>query len=203
MNSRFVKWQLIACGCLSLLILVEWGIGEASRAELQAILDKDVRSDYQAEAMPALTQTQPFGEHFNVIVERPLFIEGRRPLPEQVVEETEAADNSQLDDWLLIGIYSKDNRKMALFRKRNEAKTFLKLNETQMITGWQLMRILDDRVLLQQGGQQKSIMLRKPREQNPPPQAPKRPPVPAKPKIPSVPINNNSVENINNDSEIQ
>jgi hypothetical protein len=203
MNSRFIKWQLIACGCFSAILLAEWGMGEASRSQLQTLLDKNIPSDYQSEPMPTLAQSKQFGDSFNAIIERPLFIEGRKPLPEQAVEETESADNGQLDDWLLIGIYNKDNRKMALFRKRNEAKTFLKLNETQMITGWQLLQIQGDRVVLQQGGQQKSIMLRKPREQNPVPAASKRPVIPAKPKAPVVPINNNSPENINNDSETQ
>ncbi|MCK9605659.1 MAG: hypothetical protein M0R33_04315 [Methylomonas sp.] len=200
MNSRFFKWQLIASACLTVILLAEWIMGETQGNQLQTILDKTIQSEYQSESMPVLTQPRPFNDSMNEIVERPLFIEGRKPLPEQVVEGPETTDNGQLDDWQLIGIYDKNNRKIALFRKQNEAKTFLKLNETQMITGWQLKQIQSDRVVLQQGGQQKSIMLRKPRVQAPVPIRSNRPVIPAKPRALVAPIHNNSSENTNNDS---
>lgn len=203
MNSRVFKWQLIASAGLSVILLAEWITGETQRGRLQAILDKTIQSEYQSEPMPVLHQSRAFNGGMNEIIERPLFIEGRKPLPEQVVEGPDTADNGQLDDWLLIGIYNKDKRKMALFRKQNEAKTFLKLNESQMITGWQLKQIQDDRVVLQQGGQQKSIVLRKPRLQVPLAASPNRPVIPAKPRAPVAPITNNSPENNTNDSENQ
>lgn len=203
MNSRFFKWQLIACAGLGTLLLAEWIIGEANRSQLQTRLDKTIQSDYQSERMPTLSPLKAFNGGMNEIVERPLFIEGRKPLPEPVAEDPQTSDNGQLDDWLLIGIYNKDKRKQALFRKQNEAKTFLKLNETQMITGWQLTQIQNDRVVLQQGGQQKSILLRKPRVQVPVAAASNRPVIPAKPRAPVAPITNNSPENNSNDSENQ
>lgn len=198
MNSRIVKWQIIASACLTVILLAEWTIGESRRSQLQTILDRTIRSEYQAEPMPALNPPKPFNESMNEVVERPLFIEGRKPLPEQEVE-AETMDNGQLDDWQLIGIYNKGSRKLALFRKQNEAKTFLKRYETEMITGWQLKQILSDRVVLQQGGQQKSIMLRKPRVASPVVTPSKRPVIPAKPRAPVAPITNNSSENTNND----
>lgn len=199
MNSKIIKWQLAACAGLTVVLLIEWGVGQTQLSGLQAVLDKTVQSKYQAEPMPALNPPGQFNDASNEVVERPLFIEGRKPLPELVLEGPETVDNGQLDDWQLIGIYNKNNRKLALFRKQNEAKTFLKLNETQMITGWQLKQILSDRVILQQGAQQKSIMLRKPRVAASPAPA-RRPAIPAKPIAPVAPINNNSAETSNNDS---
>ena len=87
----------------------------------------------------------------------------------------------------------------ALFRKQNEARKFLKLNQDQLISGWQLKEILSDRVVLQQGAQQKPVMLRKPREQAKSPAPLKKPATPIKPAKPIVPNNNNPSENNNDD----
>lgn len=202
MISPLLKWQLIACGALSGILLVEWMVGDASSAELEAKLNQQIQAEYQAEPLPTLSLSRQTVDSYNVIEERPLFIEGRKPLP-PVAAETSDKSDGQLDDWLLIGIYNKDHRMMALFRKQNEAKTFLKLNEKQTISGWQLMQIQSDRVILQQGGQEKSIMLRKPRPQVPHPRGAARrppPPAPARPVEPNVPPVNISPENDTNES---
>lgn len=201
MTSPLIKLQWLVCGLLSAVLAVEWLTGEAGLAELNKQLDAEIHAEYQAEPLPALQAGKQALDSYNVIVERPLFIEGRRPLPEVV--EAGPADNGQLDDWALIGIYNKsktDKRKVALFRKQNEARTFLKLNEAQTISGWELTEIQGDRVLLQQGGQQKSIMLRKPRPQSQPKPVPKRPLPNSVPQTPNEPPVNNSPENDTNES---
>jgi hypothetical protein len=199
MNRRWLKWQLYVCGALSLILLAEWAISEANRSQLQATLDKKLQADYQSESLPVLNLAKQASESYNAILEKPLFIEGRKPIPEQAADNPATADNGQLDDWLLIGVYNKGERKLALFRKQNEAKSFLKITENQTISGWQLLQVQADRVLLQQGAQQKSIMLRKPRPQvGKLPMPAKKPVPPTKPVQQDVPINN-IPENENND----
>jgi hypothetical protein len=199
MNRRWLKWQLFVCAALSLILLAEWAIGEANRSQLQATLDKKLQADYQSESLPVLDLAKQASESYNAILEKPLFIEGRKPIPEQAADNPATADNGQLDDWLLIGVYNKGERKLALFRKQNEAKSFLKITENQTISGWQLLQVQADRVLLQQGAQQKSIMLRKPRPQvGKLPMPAKKPVPPTKPVQQDVPINN-IPENENND----
>ncbi|PPD35899.1 MAG: hypothetical protein CTY19_02310 [Methylomonas sp.] len=202
MNQRLLNWQLLACAALSVILVAEWAIGEANHSQLQATLDKTVLADYQSDALPELDLAKQASESYNAIVERPLFIEGRKPIAEQAADSPAAADNGQLDDWLLIGVYNKGERKLALFRKQNEAKSFLKITENQSVSGWQLIQIQADRVLLQQGGQQKSIMLRKPRPQGKLPMPAKKPIPPVPPIQPAqqdLPINNIPPENENND----
>jgi type II secretory pathway component PulC len=204
MISPLLKWQFIACAVLSGGLLVEWGIGKNSLSDLQEQLKKSQQSEYHAEPLQALAKSNLTPDSYSVIQERPLFIEGRKPLPEVVPEAAVEVDNGKLDDWELIGIYNKDENddksKMALFRKLKEAKTFLKLNETQMISGWQLKQIQADRVVLQQGGQEKSVMLRKPRQQTAPTPAARRSAAPGRPMPPRVPPVNNSPENRPNES---
>ncbi len=166
MNSRFFRWQLWAIALLTVILILEWGYAEVSQNQLKALLNKTVEGDYQADELPELNLPKHTPDSFAAINERPLFIEGRKPLPEKAPDAPVAADASQLEDWLLIGIYNnKDKPKVALFRKQNEAKKFLKLNQGQTISGWQLKEIQADRVILEQGGQEKSVMLLKPRQQ--------------------------------------
>ncbi len=201
MNATLLKVQLAALGVLSVILLAEWGFAESSQKDLQDTLKRTLTSEYRSEPLPALNLPKQAAESFTAIIERPMFIEGRRPFPEAAPENAEdGADTSQLDDWVLIGIYNKDKKDVALFRKQNEAKTYLKLNEAQTISGWQLTEIQSDRVVLQLGGQNKTVMLRKPRQQLPPRAPRKRPAPPAKPGIPrALPHNHNPSENKEND----
>ena len=193
MNAVLFKYQLVACGVLGIVLLLEWAGAEISRGQLQDTLNKSIEADYQAEPLPSLDLSKLTAVSYNNIIERPLFIEGRKPLPEEIEDGAEtAADAGELDDWILIGIYNKDKtskKQVALFRNKKEAKKFLKLYEEQTISGWLLKEIQSDRVFLEMGGQQKSVMLRKPREQSKTPAPPRRPVPPSKP-----PTTNNSSE---------
>ncbi|MGY6276872.1 hypothetical protein [Methylomonas sp. MgM2] len=186
MNATLFKYQLVACGVLGTVLLLEWGVGEIGRRHLRDTLNKNIDSDYQSEPLPSLNLPKLSEHSFNSIVERPLFIEGRKPIPQDTSEDDSeaAADEGQLDDWALIGIYNKNKNKgkrRALFRNQKETGKFLKLYEEQTISGWLLKQIQSDRVILQLGGQQKNVMLRKPREQVKTPMPPKRVAPTAKP----------------------
>lgn len=220
MNSRFLRWQLGAVTMLLMVLLMEWGYSIHSNQALQALLDKVVESEYQADELPELELSKQSADSFAAINEKPLFIEGRKPLPEKAPDAPATAETSQLEEWLLIGIYdNKSKLKVALFRKQNEAKKFLKLNLNQTISGWQLKQIQPDRVVLEQGGQEKSVMLLKPRQQVKAPVTPAKPATPpahagqpqrqvppakaANPVTPppAEPINNTSPENDSDETQ--
>ncbi len=204
MNQKLLTVQAVACGVLSLILLAEWSYGQFARNQLQATLEQKKQADYQAENLPELNMPNQSLEQFSAVTERPLFIEGRKPIVENPQNETQQnVDNGQIDDWLLIGVYNKGKHKqaMALFRKQNESKKYLKLSAEQMISGWQLQKIEPDRVVLLQGGQQKTVLLRKPRTQIKPQVPRMKPTAPAVPASPPMPAENNPLENSDNDSE--
>jgi len=189
-NSRLLKWQLSACGLLSVVLAVEWRLGVMAQEDLAAMLNRKLASEYDTSELPALKLPQRSAENYLAVIERPLFLEGRKPLPPEPdpQDAPQAAETGEIDDWQLIGIYQTKIRKYALFRKQNEAKKFVKLYENQAISGWQLQNIQSDRVILQQNEQQKSLMLRKPRPQLPAAQPPKKnapAPAPGKPPVPA------------------
>jgi len=193
MNAVLFRYQLVACGVLGSVLLLEWGGAEISRSQLQDTLNKSIEADYRSEPLPSLDLPKSTELSFNNIIERPLFIEGRKPLPEEIEDGAETAEDAgELDDWILIGIYNRDKtseKQVALFRNKKEEKKFLKLYEEQTISGWLLKEIQSDRVFLKMGSQQKSVMLRKPREQSKTPAPPKHRVPPSKP-----PATNNSSE---------
>lgn len=213
MNRKLLKLQLLGCGILGVVLAAEWGYDQYARQQLRTILDQAVESDFQADSLPELAADTPTLDEYSAIVERPLFIEGRKPIAEESAKEAAPVDVGQIDDWQLIGVYnkSKSQPSMALFRKQNEAKKYLKLNENQSISGWQVQKIQSDQVTLQQGGQQKIVPLRKPRVQppvsgRPVPPKPGRPqgaPPPGStppPQPQQVPATNNPIENPDDES---
>jgi len=205
MNRMLFKWQIVGCGVLASILLAEWLVGALNRSELDELLNRTTNTDYQADPLPELQVPKPLAGNFSAIIERPLFIEGRKPLAEATdASKDKTQEIGQLEDWLLIGIYNKDRKQFALFRKQNEAKKFLKLNEQQMIAGWQLKQIQSDRVILQSAGQEKAVPLRKPRPQLKKPMPPRPgaavPAANAAQPVEPNPTNNLPSENNENDN---
>ena len=204
MNLKLVKLQVLVIGLLSLMLAAEWSYGELARRRLQQNLQysKD-ESDISSE-LPTIAGLKATAVEYGEMVERPLFIEGRKPIVEVAAESVQNVETGQIDDWALIGVYIKDKRSMALFAKKNETKKFLKIGGEQTISGWLLKEIQPDRVILQQAGQLKTVLLRKPRPEIKSP-APEKPaaPAPAKPPRsakPAAQAPNNNPENANDDS---
>lgn len=197
MNLKLIKLQAVISGLLSLTLVAEWSYGEyAQRQLLQQ--PKPAEDDGSAPAeLPTIKTLKASAEEYGEMVERPLFIEGRKPLPEAgPVDTTQKVETGQIDDWLLIGVFSNGQKPpIAMFAKKNEAKKYLKIGVEQMISGWLLKEIQPDHVILEQAGQQKSVLLRKPRPES-------KLPVRGRP-VPSPPAQqpNTNPENANDDSE--
>ncbi|MDD4913411.1 MAG: hypothetical protein PHW13_00060 [Methylococcales bacterium] len=201
MNLKIVKLQLLACAFFGAILLGEWGYGIYAGDQLQQDFQVKKDEDGVVSELPKFP-AQNFGPgDFAEMVERPLFTEGRKPIVEAAGELAKNEENNaQLDDWALIGVYNKNNRLIALFTRKTEAKKYLKLSAEQQISGWVLKEIRLDRVILQQGGQETVVQLRKPRK-DVAPLPPARPaPPPARPNRPPLPPKNNNPENVNNDS---
>lgn len=201
MNLKLVKLQALACILISIFLFAELGYGEFTERRLETSLQYTESTDEAPAQLPTIAAVKPAAEAYAEMVERPLFIQGRKPIVEaDPTSKTPNVDTGQIDEWLLIGVYNKGKDQMALFAKKNEAKKYQKISSGQMILGWLLKEIQPDRVILEQGGQEKSIALRKPRPDSKLPMRGK--PAAAKPTAapPAQPNDNNS-ENVNDDSE--
>jgi hypothetical protein len=203
MNLKLVKLQLLLSSLLGVILIAEYAYGLAAARSLQQSLQFSKDESPLTSELPTISMPKPGNTDFNELVERPLFIEGRKPIVESATETAQNADNAQLDDWELSGIYTKGSKTSVLFAKKGETRKFLKVGLEQMVSGWSLKEIQPDRVVLQQAGQMRTVMLRKPRTDNKAPIAGK-PAIPVKsprPAIPAAPAPHTTPENVNDDSQ--
>ncbi len=106
----------------------------------------------------------PEMESYTATVERPLFAENRKPPAE---EELEAAGNAVSTPLTLklMGVMLTPRQHAALMQ---DAKgKYKRLRRNDSLDGWTLVSVASDRVVLQQGGEQKELMLLKPRPKPP------------------------------------
>ena len=171
MNNHFIKLASIICIALLLIIVGEWAFAHLS--EQQLLESSSVKAQTApADEMPSINLTEQAEESYTDLVERPLFITGRRPVDEPASStsptQTVMGGMPANFDWQLSGVYTKDKRLFALFShakvKLPKAKdNFRKLSVGESLEGWQVFEIKLDRVILKQSANQKELLLRKPK----------------------------------------
>lgn len=183
MIKNIIKFFMFLCGLLLVILLMEW--------LLAGYTDQQTAEEINRNGQSNLTQTQELQETelarqtlemYSEMIDRPLFIQGRRPVLDDVVEDS-IQDVGKIDDWILIGIYFVADQKTALFSQRNLPKKYLRQLEGDDISGWKLKEIQADKVVLERVGKEKIVMLRKPRPvQIPKTKIKRKPRQPIKPK---------------------
>lgn len=183
MNSKLVSVLTGVCAVLILIILGEWWYAQQARTQL---LTAKVAASTQAsdDEMPDIDLTSQTEESYTDLVERPLFIKGRRPVAETDSKETQVNAVAGKFDWVLNGVYTTKKGLSALFSRATvkvPKDNYRKIPEGGDLDGWKLTEIHNDRVTLTQDSGQKELLLRKPKlkqlpdkKNNVPP-----PPVPA------------------------
>lgn len=165
MNLKLIKLQLLLISVLCLILAAEWSYTTFYEPDIQHVSNNHVDENNDSVTLPTLTDANAQALDDNELVERPLFYEGRRQPEPPAEESSETTELSQLDDWQLSGVFTKKKQQMALFSKKDDSKTYLKITVGQSISGCLLQEIQSDRVILQQAGQPKIILLRKPRSE--------------------------------------
>ena len=130
----------------------------------------------------------PNKEAYTEMVERPLFLEGRRPVVEEPQEQP-AADNTPLTI-KLMGVVFSPGANMALFIDDKGKYKRVKLNDA--INGWKLAQIKSDRAIMEQNGSTEELKLVKPRPKKipaaPNPLGQRAPNDPNNPNMPNGPV---------------
>ncbi|MFZ2312921.1 MAG: hypothetical protein WAV82_09920, partial [Methylobacter sp.] len=166
MNTKLLKVLASVCIGLSLIIAVEWLYASYSKHRLLKSISSEKLQDYKTDELPKIDLTKQPEESYVDLVARPLFIEGRKPVDEPSPEAAQAAAKSESFDWQLNGVYSTKKNTSALF-SRSKSKVakdnHRKITVGDDLDGWKLIEINKDRVLLKQGGNEKELLLRKPK----------------------------------------
>ena len=121
-----------------------------------------------------LNLSDPSEDNYSDLVERPMFIKGRKPVEEPIPEEMALATAQKTENvnWELIGIYSTPKGTTAFFSRSNSRlpkDNFRKCKLGDALDGWHLSEINENAVSLTQGTETKKLPLRKMKPKNPTP----------------------------------
>jgi hypothetical protein len=148
-----------------LIITGEWLYAKHQQKQLLTSVTP-AETTAPAEKTPAMELNRKAEASYVDLVSRPLFLKGRRPVNEPISEEAQASATSNSFDWKLDGVYSTKKGLSALF-SRSKSK-IARENHRRIgvgvdLDGWKLAEVHLDRVVLNQGGRQKELLLRKPK----------------------------------------
>lgn len=159
MVYNYIRLEFSICVLLILLLFVEYCV-ELWVDESIYNLNSNSSMVYQSVVLPTLFITNSSFKDDNEIHDRPLFNEDRKPKQlNPIALDASNTDSGALDSWILIGVFTNDNKTYALFKNKNENKKYLKLSENQTITGWLIKEIKPTHVLLELSGQERVLEL--------------------------------------------
>jgi len=160
MKNSLIKLLLLASVLLLGLLILEWfwlNHVEEDKAIIQpASMENQIR-------LPDSEFTQLPFDNYQEIVMRPLFIEGRRPIEGGSDDDSIAAISNDIKQFVLMGVYTIENKLIALIKDQMNADHYLKKSLGDEIAGWTIKQILTDRIIIERSGQTQEIELRKPK----------------------------------------
>jgi hypothetical protein len=206
MNSKLIKTLTLVCLVLLLVIALEWLYAMRAQEQMLSSISSDAKQVVNDE-MPQIALNAQSEDSYADLVNRPLFIAGRKPIAEaeQTPEQAAAVINNNFD-WMVNGIYTTKKGLMALLTrtvakipqvvpgqalpKTSSADKYQKVIAGDTIDGWKVAEIHPYEIILKQGNNKKNLLLRKPKAkatqgQNAPPIPPN--PHATRPAIPSPP----------------
>ncbi|MGH8550095.1 MAG: hypothetical protein ACRERU_16130 [Methylococcales bacterium] len=173
------------CGLLALVNGAEWAYLSHGVNQSRQFLEQPVESDIVVDPVGRHDFVLPPKERFSDIVERPLLIQGRHPVPEEAEEPiiTGPVNQGEIQIWLM-GVVMTPNGMTALLLDGKGDYKHLQIDEK--IEGWELDEMHADRVVLNQGGATRTLNLRDPNKPVPksPPPVIQNKPLQPKPAVP-------------------
>lgn len=173
MNNRPTLFVLIALNALFASILAGEWYAEKDASEIAQTTAKI--SDTQENELPQLDLEATSEEQHSDLVERPLFIKGRKPVAEPEPENAPVAVIKKVEalNWELTGIFATPKGVTAFFSRTGTKvpkDNYRKLKMGDELEGWKLSAISPDNVTLSQTGETKTLPLRKIKPKTPMPQ---------------------------------
>ncbi len=170
--NRPTLFALIVLNALLVFVLAgEWFAGNettnAPQSEVKTVETQD-------EELPSLDLEAKSEDEYSDLVERPLFIKGRKPVAEPEAENAPVAEvkRNEAFVWNLTGVFSTPKGVTAFFSRINgkvEKDNYRKLKLGDALDGWKLTEIYPDKVTFTQTGETKNLSLRKAKPKNLPP----------------------------------
>jgi hypothetical protein len=176
MNSKLIKTLSVICLVLVSIIALEWIYGTRAQKKLLSSSNYPEKQTLP-DQMPVIGLNLQTEESYTDLVNRPLFIEGRRPVTD--TNQGQATGGTSNFDWLLSGVYTSKQGSMALLTRTTpdpaakSSEQYRKIITGANVDGWKVAEINTDAIVLTQGVTEKKLLLRKvkvkqPQEQNNP-----------------------------------
>jgi len=186
MNIKLFALLLALSASLIFILAGEWFYARHAQEQLLSSLMAVNSSDFKPDELPNIELAKQPEASYEDLVNRPLFVKGRKPVDEP---EPEQANNAPAPvvvnfDWAVSGIYTgKKGLSVLLSRAKSKlAKdNYRKIIVGEELDGWKLTDIGKDKVTFIQGSEQKELTLRKPKPKT---IIPKQPPSQARPQTP-------------------
>lgn len=163
---------LVALNALFVTVLVGEWFAETEAPAVQKIELK--QDEVEIDDLPTLEMlTETSEDNYSDLVERPMFIKGRKPVNEPEPENTPVAEVKRMDVfvWNLTGIFT-TSKGMTAFLNRINAKiekdNYRKIKVGDELDGWKMTEIQLDKIILTQSGETKTLLLHKAKPKNAP-----------------------------------
>jgi hypothetical protein len=166
-NSPVLTHLLLGlCGVLIVLNGVEWAYLNYRIGQSREVLEQPIVADLEFERIGSHDFVLAPKENFAEFVERPLMIEGRRPVADapEASAVTAPVDQGNLQI-KLMGVVTTPVGTTAVLKDSKGAYQRLQVNGT--IDGWDVEEIQGDRLILNQGGTRQELKVWKPRPKAP------------------------------------
>lgn len=168
MNNKLIKTLSVVCFVLMLIITLEWLY--AARAQKKLLNSNNSTSKQTLpDQMPVIGLNLQAEESYADLVNRPLFITGRRPVADP--EQMQAMGVTNEFDWLLSGVYTSKKGVMALLTRavvktpdptdKTPVDNYRKVIVGGNVDGWKVAEIYADAIVLNQDMTEKKLLLRK------------------------------------------
>lgn len=149
------------CVVFGVVVLLEWSRLESQLRDRQSAIVTPIESELSFEKISEVDLELPVIDSYTDLIERPLFVEGRRPL-EESDDALQQADKYQGEIRAkLMGIYSGSDGMTALILDA-EGK-YVRVKKQDSVDGWQVEALFPDRVTLKQGVETQDLKLHKPK----------------------------------------
>jgi hypothetical protein len=163
--NRPTLFILIALNALFVTVLAGEWFAETETSITQKVEPKN-SDEVEIEDLSTLDAlTEVSEEDYSDLVERPMFIKGRKAVREPEPENTPAVvTKTDVFVWNLTGIFSTPKGMTAFLNRTNakvEKDNYRKIKVGEELDGWKMTDIQSDKVILTQAGETKTLLLRK------------------------------------------
>jgi len=152
---------LAGSGLLLVILLSEWAYYRNRQADLKTRLSEAVDVHLQASAVGQERYELPGLENYAATVERPLFMEGRRP-PDEDAGQPETANVVKAPlNLKLMGVLTAPGQAVGLFV--DSKGKYKRLHKNESMDGWKVTELEPGKAVMEQDGSREELNVFKPR----------------------------------------